>query len=80
MLGMILGPDGIIVIAVVGIVLIFGGKKLPELARSLGSASHEFKRGTAQGDPSAQLPKSDLGTESGLGRDRDERDAIDDRI
>ncbi|HEX5267728.1 MAG TPA: twin-arginine translocase TatA/TatE family subunit [Acidimicrobiales bacterium] len=47
--GNILGPDGIIVIVVVGLVLLFGGSKLPGLARSLGSASHEFKRGMEDG-------------------------------
>ena len=49
--GNILGPDGIIVIVVVGLVLLFGGSKLPGLARSLGSASHEFKRGMEDGGP-----------------------------
>jgi TatA/E family protein of Tat protein translocase len=31
-------------------VLLFGGTKLPKLARSLGSASHEFKKGAESGD------------------------------
>jgi sec-independent protein translocase protein TatA len=31
------------------IVLLFGGAKIPELARSLGRAQHEFRRG-AEGD------------------------------
>ena len=45
MLAEILGADGLIVIAVVVIVLLFGGTRLPKLARGLGSASHEFKKG-----------------------------------
>ena len=52
--GNILGPDGIIVIVVVGLVLLFGGSKLPGLARSLGSASHEFKRGMEEGGADAK--------------------------
>lgn len=52
--GNILGPDGIIVIVVVGLVLLFGGSKLPGLARSLGSASHEFKRGMEDGGVDAE--------------------------
>lgn len=32
------------------IVLIFGSKKLPELARALGKAKGEFKKGTAEGE------------------------------
>lgn len=45
----ILGPDLIIVIVVAVIVLLFGGSKLPKLARGLGSASHEFKKGLEEG-------------------------------
>ena len=52
--GNILGPDGIIVIVVVALVLLFGGSKLPGLARSLGSASHEFKRGMEDGGTEAK--------------------------
>ena len=59
MLGMILGPDGLVVVVVLAIVLLFGGKKLPSLARGLGSAAHEFKKGTDEGDTSlSELPKS----------------------
>jgi len=47
------GPDGLIVIAVVVVVLLFGGSQLPKLARGLGSASHEFRKGMEQGDPDA---------------------------
>jgi sec-independent protein translocase protein TatA len=45
------GADGIIVIVCVVVVLLFGGAKLPKLARGLGSASHEFKKGLSEGDP-----------------------------
>ncbi len=47
------GADGLIVIAVVVIVLLFGGSQLPKLARGLGSASHEFKKGMEQGEGAA---------------------------
>jgi sec-independent protein translocase protein TatA len=52
----IFGVDGIIVIGAVVIVLMFGGTKLPKLARSLGSASHEFKKGAEKGDEDALPP------------------------
>lgn len=48
MLGEIFGPDLIIVIIVVAVVL-FGGTQIPKLARSLGSAQSEFKKGLAEG-------------------------------
>ena len=36
-------PDLIIILAIV--LLIFGGKKLPELSRSLGNSMHELRKG-----------------------------------
>jgi sec-independent protein translocase protein TatA len=49
--GEIIGWDLLIVIAVVA--LLFGGSKLPKLARSLGSAKGEFERGLRDGDVTA---------------------------
>jgi sec-independent protein translocase protein TatA len=42
------GTEWIIIGAVV--VLLFGAKKLPELARSLGKSSREFKKGLQDGE------------------------------
>lgn len=49
----IFGPDGLIVLAVIVVVLLFGGSQLPKLARGLGSASHEFRKGMEHGDTDA---------------------------
>jgi sec-independent protein translocase protein TatA len=43
-----MGPEWWIVLGV--IVLIFGGSQLPKLARSLGQAQKEFKKGIADSD------------------------------
>lgn len=43
------GPWQIVLLLVV-IVLVFGSKKLPELARALGKAKGEFKKGTEEGE------------------------------
>jgi sec-independent protein translocase protein TatA len=43
----IIGPELLIVIAVA--VLLFGGSQIPKLARSLGQAQHEFKKGLRDG-------------------------------
>jgi sec-independent protein translocase protein TatA len=45
--GMQGGPEVLIILFV--ILLLFGGKKLPELARSLGKSLGEFKRGQKEG-------------------------------
>jgi sec-independent protein translocase protein TatA len=48
MVGIIDSEWGIIIILVV-VVLVFGSSQLPKLARSLGSAQSEFKKGLADG-------------------------------
>ena len=47
MFGFLEGPELIIVLVIV--LLIFGGSQLPKLARSLGQAQKEFKKGLADG-------------------------------
>jgi sec-independent protein translocase protein TatA len=39
-----------LIICIIVIGLLFGGKKIPELARSLGKAKGEFKKGLAEGE------------------------------
>ena len=48
MVGVLESEWGIIIILVV-VVLVFGSTQLPKLARSLGSAQSEFKKGLAEG-------------------------------
>ncbi len=43
-----LGATELLIVLVV-ILVLFGGAKLPKLARSLGQAQNEFKRGIADG-------------------------------
>ncbi len=47
MLGGLRGPELLIILAVV--LLLFGAKKLPDLARSLGASAKEFKKGIEDG-------------------------------
>lgn len=48
LLGMI-GPWQIILIVLI-VLLLFGGKKIPELMRGIGKGTREFKRGIAGED------------------------------
>ena len=48
------GPEWIVVLVV--LVLLFGAKKLPELARSLGTSMSEFKKGMSEGASDADAP------------------------
>lgn len=53
------GPELIIILVV--ILVLFGGAKLPKLARSLGQAQNEFKKGareSAVDDEDDESPKA----------------------
>jgi len=51
-----LGTQELMIILVIALVL-FGGSKLPELARSLGKSMNEFKKGIAEGADEAKKPE-----------------------
>jgi sec-independent protein translocase protein TatA len=46
------GPEWIVVLVI--LVLLFGAKKLPELARSVGKSTSEFKKGMSEGGAEAE--------------------------
>ena len=48
MLGEIFGVDAIVVLVVI-VAVLFGSSQIPKLARSLGSAQKEFRKGVADG-------------------------------
>ncbi len=48
----LIGWDIVIVLAIIA--LLFGGAKLPKLARSLGSAKGEFEKGLKEGAPESK--------------------------
>jgi len=56
-IGEILGPDLLIVLAIVA--LLFGGSQVPKLARSLGSAQHEFRKGLSEGTDTTETKTTD---------------------
>lgn len=60
----LLGPDTAIIVLVIAV--LFGGSQLPKLARSLGSASHEFRKGVEEGstdaDPKAKSADKEVGS------------------
>lgn len=58
MLAEIFGPDLIIVIVVLAVVLLFGGAKLPKIARNLGSARSEFEKGVKDGSKTPEEPSA----------------------
>lgn len=55
------GPEWIVVLVV--LVLLFGAKKLPELARSVGRSTSEFKKGMSEGSSEASEAEEAGGSE-----------------
>jgi sec-independent protein translocase protein TatA len=51
-------PDWALV-AIIGVVVIFGASKLPEIARNLGRSSGEFKKGLKEGDDAKPVASAD---------------------
>ena len=59
---MSLGPWEIALIALV-VIILFGGKKLPELARGLGLGLKEFKKATSEIQDEVQNADKDVADE-----------------
>ena len=60
------GPEWIIILVVV--LLIFGARKLPELARSLGASAKEFRKGIQEGSEEApSTSEARTGSRAGSG-------------
>ncbi len=58
-----LGAPELIVVLIIVLVL-FGGAKLPKLAKSLGEAQREFKKGSEEGASSDTKPSADADSNS----------------
>lgn len=60
MMAVISLPGGMeLVIILLVIILLFGAKKLPQLARSLGESINEFKKGKQELDMKDQVEKAE---------------------
>jgi sec-independent protein translocase protein TatA len=69
-----MGPEWLVPLGIILILVIFGAKRLPEMARSVGRAQGEFKKGLKEGvqpedesKPADQPKPSDADPGSGSG-------------
>lgn len=61
----LLGSLGVteIILIVLALLLLFGGRKIPELMRGLGQGLHEFKKASQGGDEPAKNEANDTSKE-----------------
>lgn len=48
-------PD-LAIVAIIAVVVLFGGTQVPKIARALGSAKHEFNKGQREGETVESKP------------------------
>ena len=70
-----LGPMELI-IALVVILLLFGAKRIPELARGLGSGVREFKAGTKEGQIEDKDKKDKKNEEGPVSEDKTDEEKL----
>jgi sec-independent protein translocase protein TatA len=63
---MIGGIEWLIVIAVIGGLIIFGGKKLPEYARSWGKAKVEFEKSKLESEKEIEEFKKNMSVDDSI--------------
>lgn len=56
----VIGTEWIIVLVVAAILLLFGGTKLPQLARALGQSKKAFKEGIDEGESDSATKQNKL--------------------
>jgi sec-independent protein translocase protein TatA len=57
------GPVELLIVLAV-VLLLFGSKKLPELAKGMGQAAKEFRSGLHDEEPDPSVPADTKGTEA----------------
>ena len=56
----VIGTEWIVVLVVAAILLLFGGSKLPQLAKALGQSKKAFREGMDEGDRDAAHSRGQL--------------------
>jgi sec-independent protein translocase protein TatA len=62
MIAEIFGMDGVVV-AVIAVAVLFGARRLPEMARSVGRAQGEFRKGMREGNTEGAPPSAGPGAD-----------------
>jgi sec-independent protein translocase protein TatA len=63
----------VIIIIIIGIVIIFGAKKIPEIARSFGKASTEYEKSRIEAKKEIEMIRKANNSNNSLSREKLER-------
>ena len=74
-MGIVNGTEWIIIIAIIAVV-IFGAKKLPELARSFGRASTEYEKARLEAKKELQRVRNLASSTTSIQDDREKLEAV----
>ena len=66
----IINSAEVIIILIIAVVVIFGARKIPELARSLGKASTEYEKSRIQAKKEIEIMRSSNNSSSNLSREK----------
>jgi len=66
----IINSAEVIIILIIAVVVIFGARKIPELARSLGKASTEYEKSRIQAKKEIEIIRSSNNSSSNLSREK----------
>lgn len=69
MMGIINSAE-VIIILIIAVVVIFGARKIPELARSLGKASTEYEKSRIQAKKEIEVIRSSDNSSNNLSREK----------
>ena len=68
-MGIINGAE-VIIIIIIGVVIIFGAKKIPEIARSFGKASTEYEKSRIEAKKEIEMIRKANNSNNILGREK----------
>ena len=69
-MGIMNGFEIIVIIFIIAIVVIFGAKKIPEIARSFGKVSTEYEKSRIESKKEIELLKNQNGTLTNVDREK----------
>jgi sec-independent protein translocase protein TatA len=66
----ILNSTEVVIIVIIAVIVIFGARKIPEIARSLGKASTEYEKSRVEAKKEIEISRNTNSSNNNLSRER----------